>query len=144
VGNGESTLKYLANYVYKTAISNNRLMSLENGKVTFNYKESKTGKTKFVTISVFEFMRRFLQHTLPKGFQRIRHYGFLSAGAKKKFEHMCSYFNFRQSQKTLIKHKSDNFNPRDKHICPKCHKKMRFHHTIEFSKRAPPIWKLRI
>ena len=48
VGNGESTLKYLANYVYKTAISNNRIVSLENGKVTFNYKDSKTNKTKFV------------------------------------------------------------------------------------------------
>ena len=90
VGNGESTLKYLANYVYKTAISNNRIVSLENGKVTFNYKDSKTNKTKFVKISVFEFMRRFLQHTLPKRFQRIRHYGFLSSGAKKKFEKLTA------------------------------------------------------
>ena len=139
VGNGEASLKYLANYVYKTAISNNRLVSLENGKVTFSYKESKTGETKFVKISVFEFLRRFLQHTLPKGFQRIRHFGFLSSGAKKKSEKIRSYFNFSQYKKPHAKHKSDNFKPRDKYICPKCHKEMRFHHTIEFPKRAPPL-----
>ncbi len=143
VGNGESTLKYLANYVYKTAISNNRIVSLENGKVTFSYKESKTNETKFVTIPVFEFMRRFLQHTLPKGFQRIRHYGFLSSGAKKKFVKICSYFNFTQGSKSSRKSLSNNFKPRDKYFCPKCHKKMNFICTIELgSERAPPIRRL--
>lgn len=145
VGNGESTLKYLANYVYKTAISNNRIVSLENGKVTFNYKDSKTSETKYVTVPVFEFMRRFLQHTLPKGFQRIRHYGFLSSGAKKKFVKICSYFDFTQYKKPETKQKSDKFKTRDKFFCPKCHKKMRFICTIEYrAKRAPPIWILKI
>ena len=145
VGNGESTLKYLANYVYKTAISNNRIVSLENGKVTFTYKDSKTKETKFVKIPVFEFMRRFLQHTLPKGFQRIRHYGFLSSGAKKKFVKICSYFNFTQHRKPETKQESDKFKTPDKFICPKCHKKMIFHHTLERqAKRAPPIRILKI
>jgi len=144
VGNGESSLKYMANYVYKTAISNNRLVSLENGKVTFSYKESKTDKIKFVKIPVFEFMRRFLQHTLPKGFQRIRHYGFLSSGTKQKLKQICSYFNFNPKNKPKTKSVSDNFKTRDKFICPKCHKKMRFHHTIEFGRRAPPLGILKL
>ena len=139
VGNGESTLKYLANYICKTAISNNRTVSLENGKVTFSYNDSKTNETKFVKIPVFEFMRRFLQHTLPKGFQRIRHYGFLSSGAKKKSELIGLYFNYSQCKKVHTKQKPDNFQPRDKYICPKCHKKMRFHRTVEIGSRAPPL-----
>ena len=113
---------YLIN-VYKTAISNNRIVSLENGKVTFNYKDSKTNKTKFVKLPVFELMRRFLQHTLPKRFQRIRHYGFLSSGAEKKFGKICSYFNFTKYKKTKTKQESGKFKTHDKFLCPKCHKK---------------------
>ena len=145
VGNGESTLKYLANYVYKTAISNNRIVSLENGEVTFNYKDSKTSETKFVKIPVFEFLRRFLQHTLPERYQRIRHFGFLSSGDKKTFMQICSYFNFSQYKKPKTKQESDKFKTRDKFICPKCHKKMRFLCTLERrSERAPPIRILKI
>ena len=139
VGNGGSALKYLANYVYKTAISNNRIVSLKNGEVTFKYKDSETHETKFVKLPVFEFMRRFLQHTLPKRFQRIRHYGFLSSGAKKKFMQIRSYFNFKKERKPEIKSESEEFKIRDKFICPKCHKIMKFHHIIESGKRAPPI-----
>jgi DNA-directed RNA polymerase subunit M/transcription elongation factor TFIIS len=145
VGNGESTLKYLANYVYKTAIGNNRIVSLENGKVTFNYKDSKTNEVKYVKISVFEFMRRFLQHTLPKRFQRIRHYGFLSSGAKKKFEKICSYFHFTKYKKPETKQKSDKLKTHEKFLCPKCHKKMKFLWTLERrAERAPPIRILKI
>ncbi|MEA1972791.1 MAG: IS91 family transposase [Candidatus Cloacimonadota bacterium] len=139
VGNGESTLKYLANYVYKTAISNNRIVSLENGKVTFSYKDSKTGDTKLVKIPVFEFMRRFLQHTLPKRFQRIRHYGFLSSGGRKKHEHICLYFNFTQYKRPKTKQKSDELKTSDRFFCPKCHKKMKHHHSLGWGKRAPPL-----
>jgi len=144
VGNGESTLKYLANYVYKTAISNNRLVSLEKGKVTFSYKDSKTNETKFERIPVFEFMRRFLQHTLPKRFQRIRHFGFLSSGAKQKFKQICSYFNFTPENRTGVKPESEKLKARDKFICPKCHKKMKHYHTIERGDRAPPFRILKI
>ena len=144
VGNGVSTLKYLANYVYKTAISNNRIVSLENGKVTFSYKESKTNETKFEPISVFEFMRRFLQHTLPKKFQRIRHFGFLSAGAKKKYNQICSYFNFIPKNRSVEKAESVKLKARDQFICPKCHKKMKHYYTIEKGGRAPPVRFLKI
>lgn len=144
VGNGESTLKYLANYVFKTAISNNRIVSLENGIVTFSYKDSKTKETKFVSIPVFEFMRRFLQHTLPKGFQRIRHFGFLSSGAKQKFQQICSSFSFTPKKRFGLKQESEKFKTREKFICPKCHKKMKHHRTIERGNRAPPFRILRI
>ena len=84
VGTGEKAFTYLANYVYNTAITNNRIISCENGKVTFKYKESGTNVTKILTIPAMEFMRRFLQHVLPSGFMKIRYYGFMSSACKIK------------------------------------------------------------
>ncbi len=70
-------LKYLARYTHRVAISNQRLLSLEDGKVTFGYKDYRRGTDGEMTLEATEFIRRFLLHVLPSGFQRIRHYGFL-------------------------------------------------------------------
>jgi len=72
---GKKALKYLAQYVFRIAISNNRIISLENQKVAFKYKESKTKLWKTMTLEVEEFIRRFLQHVLPGGFVKVRYYG---------------------------------------------------------------------
>ena len=62
----------------KVAIANSRLVALDDGMVTLRYKDRKNNRLKHNTISAVEFIRRFLLHTLPKGFVRIRHYGFLA------------------------------------------------------------------
>lgn len=80
----EDLLKYLGRYVHRIAISNGRLISLEEGKVTFVYKDYRDGRKKRMTLPVFEFMRRFLQHVLPSGFHKVRYFGFLSPGNRKK------------------------------------------------------------
>ncbi|MDP2815327.1 MAG: IS91 family transposase, partial [Rectinemataceae bacterium] len=80
----EGLLKYLGRYVHRIAISNGRLISLEEGKVTFVYKDYRDGRKKRMTLPVFEFMRRFLQHVLPSGFHKVRYYGFFSPGSRKK------------------------------------------------------------
>ncbi|MDP2786156.1 MAG: IS91 family transposase [Sulfurimicrobium sp.] len=80
----EALLKYLGRYVHRIAISNGRLISLEDGNVTFVYKDYRDGRKKRMTLPVFEFMRRFLQHVLPSGFHKVRYYGFLSPGSRKK------------------------------------------------------------
>lgn len=78
-GGPERVLDYLARYTHRVAISNNRLIELKDGKVTFAYKDYKHGqRRKLMTLSADEFLRRFLMHVLPDGFQRIRHYGLLS------------------------------------------------------------------
>jgi hypothetical protein len=82
----ESLLKYLGRYVHRIAISNGRLVSLEDGKVTFVYKDYRDDRKKRMTLPVFEFMRRFLQHVLPSGFHKVRYYGFLSPGNRNKFK----------------------------------------------------------
>jgi hypothetical protein len=71
-------LKYLARYTHRVAIANARLISLEDGRVSFRYKDRKHNRVKKTTISAVTFIRRFLLHTLPQGFVRIRHYGFLA------------------------------------------------------------------
>ncbi len=77
-GTGPEALQYLAPYIYRIAISNNRIEELENGQVTFRYKESDTGQWQRTTLPAEELIRRFLQHVLPKGFIKVRYYGFLS------------------------------------------------------------------
>ena len=78
VGSGTQAFQYLAPYVFRVAISNNRLRSLQQGAVTFSYKESATDQLKLCTLSAEEFIRRFLQHVLPPRFIKVRYYGLLS------------------------------------------------------------------
>lgn len=84
VGDGEKALDYMGRYLFRVAISNNRIIKLENGKVTFRYTNSKTGKTRIVILDALEFIRRFLQHVLPNNFMKLRYYGYLAAASKKK------------------------------------------------------------
>jgi predicted RNA-binding Zn-ribbon protein involved in translation (DUF1610 family) len=86
VGNGEHALKYLAPYVYRVAFCNSRILKVEDDKVTFQYQESGSKKWRQITLPAMEFIRRFLQHVLPKGFIKIRYYGFLSSTQRETFE----------------------------------------------------------
>jgi hypothetical protein len=83
-GSGLPVLKYLANYVYRSAFSSQRLLADDGQHITFSYKDSKDGKHKPARVSTQEFIRRFLQHVLPRGFQRVRYFGWLSPAAKKR------------------------------------------------------------
>jgi len=74
----EHVLEYLARYTHRVAIANSRIKKLENGMVTFTFKNRKKKRTETITITAVEFIRRFLLHSLPKGFVRIRHYGFMA------------------------------------------------------------------
>lgn len=84
VGDGQKALEYMGRYLFRVAISNNRILKLSNDKVTFRYTDYKTGKARIVTLHVLEFIRRFLQHVLPRNFIKVRYYGFLAAAARKK------------------------------------------------------------
>ena len=78
-GSAEYVLEYLGRYTHRVAISNHRIVNLENGYVTFKWRDYKEhNKEKFMTLTVEEFIRRFLMHVLPRKFVKIRHYGILS------------------------------------------------------------------
>ena len=74
-------LAYLGRYTHRVAIANSRLISMDDDRVAFRWKDYRHGgRTKVMTLDAHEFIRRFLLHTLPDGFHRIRHYGFLANG----------------------------------------------------------------
>ena len=79
-GGPAQVLKYLARYTHRVAISNSRLLKLEGEQVTFRYKDyADAHQHKTMTLDALEFLRRFVQHVLPKGFMKIRHYGLLAS-----------------------------------------------------------------
>jgi hypothetical protein len=83
-GGPEQVLEYLGRYTHKVAITNNRIRSIEDGEVTFQYRDrSDANKSKKITVKAEEFIRRFLLHILPSGFMKIRYFGFLAHTNKK-------------------------------------------------------------
>lgn len=118
----DKTLAYLARYVHQTAITNSRLLHTEQGKVTFRYKDSREHRWKTMTLDVSEFMRRFLQHVLPRGFHKVRYYGLLSCRNRQRLDQIRRTLN--QNAPTP---KQDPQEPKDnsKHsflLCPFCQK----------------------
>ncbi len=77
VGSSERSIKYLAPYVFRVAISNSRIVKVEDRRVFFKYRKKGSRRMRVASLDVMEFMRRFLQHVLPPGFMKVRHYGFL-------------------------------------------------------------------
>jgi hypothetical protein len=94
-GGPEQVLKYLARYTHRVAISNHRLVKLEDGRVTFRYRDyAESRKEKLLTLSAGEFLRRFVMHVLPKGFMKIRHYGLLASRQREQ--------RLRQARRLLL------------------------------------------
>lgn len=120
-----SVLSYLGRYTHRVAISNHRIISMQDGQVSFKWRDYKDGsKEKVMTISTTEFMRRFLLHILPPQFTKIRHYGFLASAAKKKKLRLCK--KLTGAKLTLPKEKLSTVDlikkltGRDITLCPCC------------------------
>ena len=89
-GKVENVIEYVGRYSFRVAISNERIKKVENGNVTFEYKDYRdNSKIKLMTITAEEFIRRFLLHVLPKHFTKIKHYGLLSNRNKKNNIRLC-------------------------------------------------------
>lgn len=89
-GGPKQVLKYLARYTHRVAISNRRLVSLCEGRVTFRWKDyAYGGRSRLMTLTAVEFIRRFLLHILPTGFMKIRHYGFLANRFRAAKRELC-------------------------------------------------------
>ena len=83
-GSGQKVLDYLGRYVFRIAITHSRLESLQAGQVTFRYRDNQTQQLKRVRLPVAEFVKRFLQHVLPSGLAKVRHYGLDSAACRQR------------------------------------------------------------
>lgn len=84
----EKLLDYLGRYIHRVAITNRRIKAIHNGHVTFEFKDAKAVRRKTMTLPAEEFMRRFLQHVLPKGFNKVRYYGLLSPRKRTKLKRL--------------------------------------------------------
>lgn len=117
VGRGEHALKYLAQYIFRPAISNKRIMNLEKGKVTFRYRDSSTMRWKTMTLDALEFIRRYLQHVLPKGFVKVRYYGLYSHRHRQTLQQLKEQMGKAHTQKHEKIHHSKVPRPL---TCPRC------------------------
>src|SRR5450432_2021670 len=89
-GGADQVLRYLGAYTHRVAISNRRLVRFEDGKVTFRWRDSAhKNKKRLLTLPVDEFLRRFLLRVLPRGFVRIRHFGFLAGRRRGALVPLC-------------------------------------------------------
>jgi hypothetical protein len=103
-GSGVNTIKYLSRYVFRVAIDNRRIISIDKGKIQFRYKDrEKGGVSRVMTLSAEEFIRRFLQHVLPSGFVKVRHYGFLHPNSNQDLKLLrVKIFKFAEALAELI------------------------------------------
>jgi len=113
----EHVLHYLARYTHRVAISNHRLLGRENGKVTFRWKDyAHGGKQRKMTLVAEEFIRRFLLHVLPKGFVRIRHYGWMAPRCRRERAALCRAL----LNQVVLPSKTTPPNPPPSRRCPFC------------------------
>jgi len=139
-GGPKQVVEYLGRYTHKIAISNHRLLHIDDLTVTFRYKDYRDeSKNKVMTLDAMEFIRRFSLHILPKGFMRIRHYGILSSSRKLKA--LPLIHQQLNSKYLVIEHKDWKqiatglgFNP---DCCPVC-KQQTMITILSFDTRGPP------
>jgi hypothetical protein len=139
----EDVLEYLARYTHRVAIANSRIKALKDGMVTFTAKNRKKHRTELITISVVEFIRRFLLHSLPKGFVKIRHYGFLAnRNRTKNLKTIRLLMGLAQPvAKDILplEEMMQNLTGIDITICPCCNKgKMHFFAELPKQRARPP------
>jgi len=135
----KQVIEYLGRYTHKIAISNHRIKNLENGKVSFSYKDyADGGKQKLMTLDAQEFLRRFCLHILPPKFRKIRHYGFLASRNKPSFRRHqfmrgIIVIEEKKDWKVIAKQKL-NF---DVDVCPCC-KSGKMIRMMSFDTNPPP------
>jgi hypothetical protein len=128
VGTGEPALKYLAAYVYRTAWSAERILADDGQTITFTYKDAKDRSLRIVRLPAERFLHRFLQHVLPRGLQRVRHFGFLSAAATAQWQRVLALLDWKPLPRVLPL-------PQPPPLCPTCKKPMALSGRLA---RAPP------
>jgi hypothetical protein len=115
-------IQYLAHYTHRVAIANGRLLRFQNGQLTFRWPDSAHGnRQKVMTLDALEFMRRFLLHVLPRGFVKIRHFGFLANRERKRALALCSAV-LSSTQPAFESARAEIPSPpRQVRLCPPCH-----------------------
>jgi hypothetical protein len=141
VGTGEGALKYLAPYVYRVAISNNRIEYAGDASVTFRYRESDSRTLRRMTLTPMEFIRRFLQHVLPDGFHKVRYYGLLSPSNRKTLKLLQNILATNSVLEAILDNAESEKNLEQPGVllCPHCGSPLRLIKTMRGTRtRVPP------
>ena len=118
VPSSEACLKYLAPYVFKVAISNSRILKVEDRTVFIRYRKPHTNRLRILALEVMEFIRRFLQHVLPTGFMKVRYYGFMNPNCARSLDHICSLIETTSGFDLAVPKAA--LKPRQTITCPSC------------------------
>jgi len=145
VGDGRTALKYLAPYIFRVALSNRRIVKVENGQVTFRYKTN-SGQTQFCTLPAEKFMHRFLQHVLPKSFVKVRYYGLFSPAHRQQLTTLRAQLGARPADSPSPTEQvnsnalpDSSASPSSRSVrCPACGHVMQLQATLPPLGRAPP------
>jgi len=154
-GSGENALRYLARYVFKTATSNRPVPRLPDGRVRWNYRESKTSRTATVDLQPLDWMSRFLQHILPRGFARVRTFGWLHPAAKVRANRVRALLRVKPllspAEQQAWQPPPDPIDPDPASaaasenkicsapLCPRCQRPMRLVGTWRAGQMPPPL-----
>jgi len=140
VGTGEAALKYLAPYVFSVAISNNRILKVENNQVAFRFREGDSGKWRTTKLSAEEFIRRFLQHVLPKRFVKIRYFGLFAPGNRHRLKLAQALLSIPAAQSLASVSDCQTFAslPLASPTCPTCGNPLTLLNAILPTARSPP------
>lgn len=135
VGSGLNALQYLAPYIFRVALSNNRLLKLENDRVTFRYRDTETGAEKRCSLAALDFIHRFLQHVLPHHFVKVRYYGFFAPTLRARLNILrdsLSVATDLTARHATPTDPSPGSAPPPPHtiLCPHCGQPMLFWHTL--------------
>ena len=133
VGSGEAALKYLAHYLVKPPLHESQIQHWDAQSVTFRYRDNQ-GTQHLSTVSGLEFVRRFLQHVLPRGFQRVRHYGWRGAAAKARWARILALLDWQPAIPLIPA-------PLPPPKCSACGKTMFLIGTLP---RAPTGWRVEV
>jgi hypothetical protein len=146
VGDGRTALKYLAPYIFRVALSNRRIVKVENNQVTFRYKTN-SGQTQFCTLSAEKFIHRFLQHVLPKHFVKVRYYGLFSPAHRQQLAALRAQLAARPADTPTPTTGADASTSSETPTtstgarmvcCPACGHVMQHQATLPPLERAPP------
>ncbi len=139
VGSGAAALKYLAPYIFRVALSNNRIVGVQDDRVTFRYRDGATKQMRTRTLPALAFIERFLQHVVPKGFVKVRYYGLFRLGNRRLLTQVRAKL-VPSGSTGMASAPSPSAVPSPPTMlrCPRCGQPMQLVQTIPCQSRAPP------
>lgn len=139
VGDGQRAFRYLAPYIFRVALSNRRLLSFKSDSVTFRYRQTDTGKWRTCKLAALAFLRRFLQHVLPKGFVKVRYYGLFSPNQRNKLKRCQQLLPAEEAATTAEANRTPKQAVPYEPTCSDCGSKLRHLRRFEPKLRGPPM-----